>query len=77
MNKLKLVIGLAPSELTYAKLISRLSAERDRISNILATIRIKGNKKPKPKVSKSKKVTQADLAKIAEMTGVDLSSLMK
>jgi len=76
MNKLVFVIGKAPSEIPFSDLLSRLALERERISALALAFR--GGKKPKRKaVSKSKKVSQKDLAKIAEMTGVDLSQLMK
>jgi len=76
MNKLVLVIGKAPSEIPFPDLLARLAFERRRISALSLSFR--GGKKVKKKaVSKSKKVSQKDLAKIAEMTGVDLSQLMK
>ncbi len=76
MEKLVLVIGKAPSEIPFSSLLTRLSLERERISALAQSFR--GAKKPKAKkVSKSKKITQKDLAKIAEMTGVNLKDLMK
>ena len=78
MNKLKLIIGPAPSELSYEALLARLSKERERISSVIEKMRMPRAKKAKvKKKKKATKVSQADLLKLQEASGVDLSSLMK
>ena len=78
MNRLVDLIGPAPHELPTAALISKLDAERFRISKILSRPQVKATKatpkrKPKPKTT----INEAQLRAIAEATGVPLADLKR
>lgn len=71
MEKLKLVIGPAPSELPYEELLKKLSAERERMSAVMhlapkgakAKRRTPSTRKQTKKRS-SKKLNAAEIAKM-------------
>lgn len=70
MEKLKLVIGPAPSELNYEELISKLSLERERISEVLLNMTPHKRLK-KPAKAKAKKTLSAkELKQLAELIGL-------
>lgn len=81
MDKLRLVIGPAPSELPLDELIRKLEKERARINKLL-------ERKPKVRKTKAKKakaapkrkkktLNQKDLANVAELLGLPMEELLK
>jgi len=75
MRKLIFVIGKAPSEVTREELLSHLMKERERMSLLAQNLKGKKKAKKAKKESKSRKLNKKELAKIAELTGLDLATL--
>lgn len=84
MDKLKSVIGLAPSEMPLEALIQKLAAERARISQELTLVsakkKAKAAKAPKEASTRSKQprgkrtLSAADLDRLSQLAGIDLKT---
>ena len=74
MDKLRTIIGPAPSEIPFEDLIKRLAPERERVRQALA--RFRASPPPRKKSSKKPKAN-AELSKLLKETGMSPGDLMR
>lgn len=74
MEKLKMVIGLAPSEMNPEELIEKLAAERRRVNELLqAPVPVKKKRATAKRKKKDKTtLTRADIRKIEALLGTKI-----
>lgn len=82
MEKLKDIIGLAPSELSRERLMELVEREARRMERVLQAApkprRRKAAKAPKAQTKRSStRVSRNKLKQISELTGVPLEDLLK
>lgn len=76
MNRLISVIGLAPSELSFEKLLERLRLERDRVRTALERFRAQPVKKTRAPQTKTRS-EELDIKKLLASGDITKEELMK